>query len=189
MHQDEFLIQVARAFEAASVPFMVAGSHASSTHGQPRSTQDADFVIDPTIEQLDRFLESLGEDYYVDRFSARQALKERTMFNIVSLTEGWKADLIIRKNRPFSLEEFARRRMQIVHTYSLPFASPEDVILTKLEWDSITPSERQVRDAMGVALVQRKSLDRAYLRKWAPTLGVAEKLEEILRSIDELKEP
>ena len=35
---------------------MVTGSVASSYHGRPRSTHDADIVIDPNREQLDAFL-------------------------------------------------------------------------------------------------------------------------------------
>ena len=42
--------------EAASIPYMVAGSHASSYHGQPRATQDVDLVIDPSPQQFDEFL-------------------------------------------------------------------------------------------------------------------------------------
>src|SRR6476660_8913373 len=86
-----------------------------------------------------------------------------------------------RKNRPYSIEEFGRRQQHIRQGRSLPIASPEDVILTKLEWDRITPSERQVRDALNVATVQGDRLDKDYLRKWAKVRGVETKLEEVLR--------
>jgi hypothetical protein len=49
----------------------------------------------------------------------------------------------------------------------------------------ITPSERQVHDALNVAAVQWPTLDQAYLRKWAADLGVSEKLEEVLRAAEE----
>jgi hypothetical protein len=58
--------------------------------------------------------------------------------------------------------------------------SEQDVILTKLEWDTISPSERQVQDALQVVLVQGSRLDVDCLPKWAPLLGVAEKLERLL---------
>jgi len=54
------------------------------------------------------------------------------------------------------------------------------VVLHKLFWDRITPSDRQVGDAAGVVAVQGSVLDRDYLRKWAGELGVAEKLEDLL---------
>jgi hypothetical protein len=183
--QQELLHHLAQSLEDAGIAFMVVGSHSSSVHSHPRTTNDVDLVIDPTPGQLEGFLSLLGERYYVSAESAREALSRRSMFNIIDLDTGWKADLIVRKDRPFSVEEFGRRQAQVVGGRALPVASAEDVILTKLEWDRITPSERQLRDALSVAVVQWPRLDRAYLRRWAADLGVAEKLEEILRSAEE----
>ncbi len=39
---------------------MVAGSVASSHHGLPRATNDADVVIDPTPDALDALAAALG---------------------------------------------------------------------------------------------------------------------------------
>jgi hypothetical protein len=186
MNQEEFLTQIAQFLEGAGIPFMVAGSHSSSFHGQPRATNDVDFVVDPTSEQLGRFLALLGDRYYVSHEAARQALSRRSMFNIIDFTEGWKADFIVRKDRPFSVEEFRRRQMGILHGRAVPIASPEDVILTKLEWNKLTPSERQVRDALNVAAVQGMRLDQVYLRRWAAALGVAEQLEDLLHNVKAL---
>jgi hypothetical protein len=185
MTQEEFFFEIAGHLETAGIPFMVAGSYSSSFHGQPRTTNDVDLVIDPTAEQLDQFLARLGDRYYLSRESAQEALSRRTTFNIIDFDNGWKADLIVRKNRPFSIEEFSRRQPHTIHGRTLPIASPEDVILSKLEWNKITPSERQVRDAVNVAAIQGPTLDRAYLRKWATELGLAEMLEEVLRTAEE----
>ncbi|MBV9125159.1 MAG: hypothetical protein JO112_17525 [Planctomycetes bacterium] len=66
-------------------------------------------------------------------------------------------------------------------------ASPEDIILSKLEWSKITESDRQIQDALGVAVVQGSSLDGAYLRQWAEELGVTDRLEEVLAEAERLK--
>jgi hypothetical protein len=187
MSQEALLAHLAGCLETAGIPFMVAGSHSSSFHGHPRATQDVDLVIEPTAEQLDRFLALLGEQYYVSPEGAREALQHHSMFNVIDFAEGCKADLIVRKDRPFSVEEFSRRQSATLYGRVLPVASAEDVILTKLEWDLITPSERQVTDALNVAVVQWPRLDREYLRRWAPALGVAEKLGELLKRAEELQ--
>src|SRR5262249_11244741 len=101
MTQGDLLLQLAQLLDAAGIPFMIVGSHSSSVHSHPRSTNDVDLVIDPTAEQLDRFLSALGDSYYVSQEAAREALSRRSMFNIIDLDTGWKADLIIRKDRPF----------------------------------------------------------------------------------------
>ncbi len=186
MTQDEFLAEIARRLVAAGIPYMVAGSYASSFHGQPRATQDVDLVIDPTPTQLDAFLGQLDDSYYVSREAAHDALRRRSLFNVIHFDASWKADLIIRKDRPFSAEEFARRQTAQLHGQPQPLASPEDVILTKLEWSRISPSERQVRDALNVAVAQWPRLDQGYLRRWAADLGVAEVLEDLLRGAEQL---
>jgi hypothetical protein len=103
--------RVARLLDGAGIPFMIAGSFASTVHGLPRTTQDLDLVIDPpSAAEFDALLASMpAGTYYVDGDTARDALRRRSMFNVIDLASGWKVDLILRKNRPFSREEFARR--------------------------------------------------------------------------------
>jgi hypothetical protein len=187
MTQEEFLIQIVGLLEQAGIPFMVAGSYSSSFHSQPRTTNDVDLVIDPTSEQLERFLALVGERFYTSAESAREALARRSMFNIVDFDEGWKADLIVRKDRPYSVEEFRRRQPHTLYGKPVPIAAPEDVILTKLEWNRITPSERQLRDALNVAAAQWPRLDQGYLRRWAVVLGVSDSLEQLLQEAEKLQ--
>jgi hypothetical protein len=179
MSQLALLTKIAEMLEGAGIPYMVVGSHASGIHGQVRTTQDVDIVIDPTSDQLDIFLKRFGEGYYVSQEAAREALQRR----VIELDSGWKADLIIRKERPFS-EEFKRRKPISVAGRSILVASPEDVILAKLEWDRITPSQRQLADALAVAAMHRENLDRDYLKRWAEALDISEPLEHLFRDAD-----
>jgi hypothetical protein len=163
---------------------MVAGSVASSLHGEPRATNDVDIVIAPSREQLGAFITSLGEGFYTSAGAAEKALGLRGMFNVIDSLGGWKADLIVRKDRPYSLAEFGRRVSAEVMGIKVSLVSPEDAILSKLEWAKKGASERQFRDAFGVAAAQRESLDRAYLRKWAPELDVEALLRRLLDELD-----
>ncbi len=183
--QNEFVARVARSLDAAGIPYMIAGSVGSTFHGEPRTTNDVDIVIDPTADQLERLLQTLGADYYVSPEAAREALGRRSMFNIIDFGTGVKADFILRKDRPYSREEFGRRKPVLFAGESVWMASAEDLILSKLEWAKITPSERQLRDALGIAVAQLPQLDQNYLRHWARELGVEEALENILREAQE----
>lgn len=82
--------------------------------------------------------------------------------------------------------EFDRRRLAEALGSRLVVVSPEDSILSKLEWAKEGGSARQRRDALGVAIVQRDVLDRDYLRRWAAELGVSASLEEVLAAADEV---
>ena len=154
---------------------MLAGSMASSFHGEPRSTQDIDLVIDPDEQALLRFAEGLDrERFYVG--DPRAALVSQSQFNIIDTRTGWKGDLIIRKNRPFSREEFARREQVEILGVTTHIASPEDTILAKLEWAQAGGSDRQLRDVVAILAVTSRALDDDYLDRWAGELGVADDL-------------
>jgi len=181
----QFLGRLIELLDQAGVPAMVSGSLASSFHGQPRTTNDVDVIIAPTPEQLEAFLAAIGSDYYVSPEAARQALRSRGMFNVIDSSSGWKADFILRKDRPFSVEEFGRRRPAEIMGVRVNVAAPEDVILSKLEWVGRSGSERQLRDAASVIAVQGAALDRGYLAAWAKQLGVEDLLKRALAQAGE----
>ncbi len=180
--QADLLKRVTAALEGVGIAYMVAGSTGSSFHGHPRATNDLDIVIAPSKEQLDAFVALLGADYYVSAGAAKAALNDKTMFNVVDNATGWKVDLVVRKERAFSIEEFKRRRKVRMMESDVFIASPEDVILSKLEWAKNSGSEQQIRDALGVIEVQGDELDLAYLENWAGALNVADSLERLLEA-------
>ncbi len=178
--QKEFLTRLIALLNRAGISYMIAGSVGSSLHGRPRATQDADVVIDPTDSQLASLLAFLEQGYYVSRDAAFEALRRRTMFNVIDLHGGGKADLILRKDRPFSRQEFDRRCQIDVMGQNIWVVAPEDAILSKLEWIKGRESGIQYSDALGVAVTQWKSLDLEYLRRWARELDVEEMLNDLL---------
>lgn len=180
MGQTDTLARLVKKLGDARIPYMISGSLASSLHGEPRATNDIDVIISPTAAQLENFLQSLGDDYYASPDAAQEALRNRRIFNIIDQQTGIKADLVIRKDRPFSMEEFTRRKPAEILGIKVFVLTSEDAILSKLEWSKSGESERQFRDALGVAVVQWENLDRDYLRKWARELNVEELLNRLL---------
>lgn len=172
---------IRRALEAlqkAGVPYMLTGSFASSFHGAPRTTQDIDIVIAPTLGSLQRLVSEFPEDqYYVSREAALQAYGSESLFNVIDLESGWKIDFIVRRSRPFSVEEFARRREAEVLGTNVTIASAEDVILSKLEWAKMAGSERQITDVAGILRTQGADIDVEYVERWVAVLGVQSEWE------------
>jgi hypothetical protein len=161
---------------------MVTGSVASSFHGKPRSTFDLDIVIDPTEQQLDFFLNELGDQYYVSPAAAKQAHEQRGMFNLIDYATGIKIDFILRKDRAFSREEFGRRKLSSVMGVDSYVVTAEDSILSKLEWSKLSPSGRQLNDAVETCRVNSGLLEINYLKTWALELGVAKLLQSVLEA-------
>jgi hypothetical protein len=152
---------------------MVAGSLASTYHGDPRTTRDMDLVIRASKAELDQFVRGLdAAQYYVSPEAVEEAWRRRGQFNVVDLESGWKTDLILCKDRPFSRSEFERRERGIVFGTEIFVATAEDTILAKLEWALQGESERQLRDVVGILEVSGASIDRRYIERWAGELGV-----------------
>lgn len=172
---DSLLRQLVEALTQFGIPHMVVGSFASSVHGEPRMTRDLDLVIDPSRDQLDRFLALLPpEHYYVDPDVARDALARRSMFNIIDMDTGWKVDLIIRKPRAFSIEELGRREHANLVGVSVDVATAEDTIIAKLEWSKAGGSERQLEDVAAIVRVRGAHLDLSYIERWVDELELRE---------------
>jgi len=169
------LRKIITALETALIPYMVVGSFASTAHGEPRTTRDLDLVIDPRPDQLNELLAALdAEHYYVDSDVARDALRRRSMFNIIEIATGWKLDLVIRKARPFSIEEMRRRTITKILGMDVSTATAEDTIIAKLEWAKLGASDRQLEDVAGMLRVRGADLDFDYIERWVTELGLAE---------------
>jgi len=167
------------ALNRAEIAYMVTGSFAGAYHGIPRATQDIDIVIETTSDQLRRLIDLLPEsEYYVDVDAAMSARSHESLFNVVDIATGWKIDFIVRKSRPFSEEEFRRRRKIDISGIDVFVASAEDVIVSKLEWSKLSQSSRQIEDAAAILRIRWESLDHIYLEKWIATLGLGNQWNE-----------
>lgn len=170
---DDPLAVVVDLLDRAEIPYMLAGSFASTYHSSPRTTHDIDVVIDPTRPALDRFVRDLDQErYYVSDSAVDEAWRLRGMFNVLLLESGWKVDLILRKDRPFSRSEFDRRIRVELGGLPVWMATAEDTIVAKLEWARAGESERQLRDVSGILEVAGRRLDRAYIERWIGALGL-----------------
>lgn len=94
------------------------------------------------------------------------------------------------RGRPFDLAATARARTEAIDdapgALRVPIASAEDTILAKLEWfrRGGETSERQWWDIVGVLRVTADA-DRAYLRRWASSLGVSDLLDRAIADADD----
>lgn len=65
---------VADALDATGTEYFVGGSVASSLQGEPRATNDIDFVVAMLGHCVRAFAEKLGSDFEVDQAMLRDAL-------------------------------------------------------------------------------------------------------------------
>lgn len=177
---------VCDAFERLQIPYYIGGSIASSAYGIARATMDVDIVAILRIDQVQPLVNILETAYYLDEAVILEAIPRHSSFNLIHLETMLKVDVFIAKNAPYHHETFQRIRQDSLDEDfpSLKFylASPEDVILSKLDWFRLggKTSERQWNDILGVLKVQKELLDRTYLKRWAVALGLSDLLEQAL---------
>jgi hypothetical protein len=181
MNEQELLLDCLRRLNQGGVRYMLTGSMASNAWGIPRTTHDLDFVLQLPPSQVDRFCALFrSDDYFVDAIAVRNAYQPPYQFNVLHIASGLKIDFWMLRPLPFEREMFGRRvRDQWLET-PVELATAEDVLLHKLLWNRMTPSDRQTGDVAGIVAVQGGRLDHAYLRRWANELGLSDDLEKAL---------
>jgi hypothetical protein len=176
-----FLQRVVSILEEAGVPYMLTGSLAAAYYAVPRATQDIDLVVEALPRELSRLTDLLSSaGYYVSEAAAKEASAHEGQFNAIDPKTGWKADFIVRKNRPFSISEFERRLSASALGLELYMVTREDLTVAKLEWAKKGDSEIQLRDVHAILKTAGPEFDWAYVDRWVGELDL-EDLWEVVR--------
>jgi hypothetical protein len=125
-------------------------------------------------------------NFFLARHAVEDAIRKRFQFNIIHISAGLKADIMLPKQTPFAATEHQRaRRLTDPDGLSAMFASPEDVILNKLIFYRMGESDKHLRDIAGIMKVMGDNLDRDYIAKWSAPLGVVEPWTLVQRRVSE----
>ena len=178
---------VGEALRSIGADWYVGGSVASSVHGIPRATQDADIVAALRPGHGKRLAEVLGEAFYLDADTAETAIRSLRSFNVIHLETMFKVDVFVLRRDAYGLRAMADRLVRVVSEeppISLPVATPEDTVAHKLYWYRLAneESEKQWRDLVGVLKTLRGRLDVARLRLACSDLEVGDLVDGALEA-------
>jgi predicted nucleotidyltransferase len=161
----EVAASITSVLEGLGVRYLIGGSLASSVHGEPRSTNDVDILVDFHTEHVEPFVKAIRGDYYVSEPAVRAAVKSGGHFNAIHMNAAVKVDLFLAGDDPFNLE-----RLDMRQALQLP-TEPE--------------SERQWRDVVAILRLQGSRLDQSRLSTWALRLGVSDLLDRAFQEAAE----
>lgn len=176
MEPSELLGIAAKILDSLSIPYFTTRSMASMRYGEPRFTNDIDIVIDINPSLVAPLCSKFpAEDYYVSAEAVHEAIKRRSQFNVIHPASGLKIDFMVAADNDFNRSRFERvQSVQLASGQSAHFASPEDVILRKLEYYKQGGSDKHLRDIRGILNLCDHPIDTEYISHWAERLSVIE---------------
>ncbi|PJE57426.1 MAG: hypothetical protein COU82_02140 [Candidatus Portnoybacteria bacterium CG10_big_fil_rev_8_21_14_0_10_38_18] len=186
INPEKLLLKVVKILSNLKIDYFITGGYAVSVWGRPRSTADIDIVIkiiEAKITLLTKALRKISKAGYIDEGIAKEAVKKKDEFNFIDSDTGLKVDFWVMKGDKLSQIEFSRKIEKKIDGQKVYFISPENLILSKLEWYKQTDSNRHLEDIQSILIISGKKLDFNYLKRGAKDLGSLEILDNILRGL------
>lgn len=176
--QVEALLDFAAALDAVGVEYYVTGSVAAALYGMARMSNDIDVVIEvPPARDRAPLAKVLAEDFDVQEDTVMEALREPRIFNLLTNHTMVKIDVIPRDPSQDPDDVLDRRRRVELGDAEVSVISPEDLIISKLNWSKDSKSDMQRRDIQWV--LGREGLDMAYVERRVSALGLLQWLNEV----------
>jgi hypothetical protein len=160
---------VSERLERTGIAYMLTGSMAMNYYAQPRMTRDIDLVLALRKHDTTRIVQLFSPDYYVSREAVEASILHQSIFNLIHNESVIKVDCIVRKENPYRIQEFERRKRIQIEQFHTWIVSKEDLILSKLVWAKDSQSELQLRDVRNLIV---SGCDRAYIQQWTHQLNV-----------------
>jgi hypothetical protein len=185
LEQNEVFSFVLRAVEGMGLPYMVVGSVASISYGEPRMTLDMDLVIEIAVTDVGRFCAAFPQDeFYMSPHAVVEAIIHRGQFNVIHPESGNKIDFMLPKTDPWSRQQIQGRRPRPILNGADAFvARPEDVIISKMLYYREGASDKHLRDIAGMLKISGELIDREYVARWASELKVMDVWQAILKRV------
>ncbi|MBI5507038.1 MAG: hypothetical protein HY899_19800 [Deltaproteobacteria bacterium] len=178
-----FLIFVRRLGDLG-IRYIVTGSVASIAYGEARLTHDVDIVVEIPREDVGRLPAAFpADEFYLpprEVITIEVTRAQRGHFNIIHHETGFQADIYPCGHDPLSAWGLRNARTVVVEGCEVRFASPEYVILRKLEYYREGGSEKHLRDIEGILAVSGDLVNVDEIETRAELLGVRPQWEALL---------
>lgn len=163
-----FFQKIIDVLNGSNIPFMLSGSVAMSMYIVPRATRDFDFIIHLEEKNIDQFIHHFHDGYYCDKDAIQDAVRRRSIFNIIDHASGFKADFVVLKEDAYRQEEFNRRKKVDFFDKPIYVVAPEDLLISKLIWIQEYQSPLQMEDIKNLKSLEQ--LDWSYVNNWIKEL-------------------
>ena len=184
MTSDEAVVALVSTLERLAIPYVLTGSLASNFHGIPRSTRDADFVVDLPAEAVERIARALPSELAMDSLPSFETVTGTTRYLVRLRGSVFVVELFLLSDDAHDVARFARRLRIEALGRQLSVPTVEDVIVTKLRWAAGGARAKDIEDVRNVIAVSGAHIDWAYVRSWCArhrTIALLDRVLETLR--------
>jgi len=183
---EEATIAVIDALGSLGIPYMLVGSLSSNFYGIPRSTQDADFVVQLKGFSIGIILDRLGPEFRLEPQISFEIIQASTRYVLKLINNPFHIELFLLSDEEYDQERFSRRRYVSILGREVYILTAEDVIITKLRWSLHGRRIKDRDDVRNVLAIQGKVLDWNYIQQWCSRHGTKELLEDICKTINKI---
>jgi hypothetical protein len=176
----DLVLRLIAVLNELGVPYMLVGSYSSNYYGRARATQDADFVVEISAEQVRELAARPGPAFHVDPQMSFETLTMKSRYVIEHPATAFTIELFLLADDKYNRLRFARRREVEFEGTRVFVPSPEDVVVMKLRWSKGGNRSKDIGDVANVLAMRRQELDLDYVRRWCDRQGTRELLERML---------
>jgi len=183
MPEPELFLLFVRPLNRAGIRYVVSGSVAAIFYGEPRLTHDVDFVVFLNATDIQKLLEVFsGKDFYLppkETIVTETARENHGHFNLIHLDTGFKADMYPTGRDELNAWAFRGKRAVEFEGERVMLASPEYVIVRKLEYYREGHAEKHLRDIRAMLAVSGEQLDHPALNEWIQQRGLQSEWQQV----------
>lgn len=172
----ESLKRVIERLNKGRFEYYLTGSMAMSFYLVARMTRDSDIIIQLNENDAKRFYDLFNDEFYMDFEMLMDSINKKMMFNLLDKKSFFKFDFIFFENTEYEVEKFKRRAAKKINNTEIYVISPEDLVISKLEWARNSLSEMQIKD---VGMLLKLDIDKKYINFWINKLNLIEVYKRI----------
>lgn len=163
------LRKIVHVLETEAIDYMIVGGFAVNFYNRARFTVDIDLVVQIYPAHVEKIIQHFP-DWLPFLGSFKESAGLGRVFNITDFETGVKYDFMTYQDSDYNWTAFERRRKVDFLGVECRIASPEDLIISKLRWYSLSKSEKQLGDI--VFLLNEASINKQYLKLWTQRLNI-----------------
>jgi hypothetical protein len=183
MTVEDAAVQIVAACQDLNIPVMVVGSLSCNFYGIPRSTNDADLVVQLEAGQLSELARRLTPTFRLDPQPGFETITGTSKYQLEVADQTFFVELFALSEDEHDRERFSRRRQESMKGHPIWLPTPEDVIVMKLRWYERGGRSKDWEDTRSVMAVQIDKLDWPYIESWCDRHGSRKHLDEVRKAV------